>query len=70
MSKLGKKLSDSAEAATGVVVAAGARHGRIGLAVANGVSALLFNRVVQLCDDGLDCNDPAHKHCDFKLRQR
>ncbi len=70
MSKLGKKLSDTAEAATGAVVTAGARHGRIGMAVANGVSALLFNRVVQLCDDGVDCNDPHHKHCDFQLRQR
>jgi hypothetical protein len=68
MSKLGKKAHNAANQASGVLVKAGARHGKVGMAVANAVSYTLLGRYVQLCDDGLDCADPDHEHVEFKLR--
>lgn len=68
MSKLGKKVSDTARQVTGVVVKAGARQGKAGLAVANAVCATLLGTYVELCPAGVDCNDPDHEHLDFQLR--
>jgi len=68
MSKLGKKVSHAANQATGAIVKVGARQGKAGMAVANAVCATLLGTYVQLCDDGVDCNDPDHEHVDLQLR--
>ncbi|KIF00881.1 hypothetical protein PL81_38885 [Streptomyces sp. RSD-27] len=68
MSKLGKKVSDTLNQASGALAKAGARHGRRGLAAANAVSFALLGRYVELCDEGPDCTDPNHEHVDLRLR--
>jgi hypothetical protein len=68
MSKLGRKVSDRLNQASGALAKAGARHGRTGLAAANAVSSAFLGRYVELCDDGPDCTDPNHEHVDLLLR--
>lgn len=70
MSKLSEKVSAAANQAAGVIVKAGAKQGKAGLAVANAVCATFLGTYVQMCDDGPECTDPNHEHIDLQLRQR